>query len=107
MKAMLGAGWYLTHVTDRVVELRKDDATYRRLLGRDGYVRLRAEPGMDRKALIEKAVQMAKRNDEALSQRVATQLMPRRMGAWRQRQQQLASVFGTGEEPEVMGVRGV
>lgn len=101
MSVTLGAGWKLVHVTDRVVELRKDCPVYRRFVGRDGYVRLRAEPGMDRSALIHKAVEMAKRNDEALSQRVAKHLMPTKARQYQMRQQQLAAAFGIpGEEPE-------
>jgi hypothetical protein len=102
MSVHLGAGWRLVHLSDRVIELRKDDATYRRFVGRDGYVRLRAEPGMDRNALIEKARDMAQRNDEALAERVAKQFMPRHVTRYRQRQAELAGAFGVpGEEPSV------
>jgi ribosomal protein L35AE/L33A len=101
----LGAGWRLVHVTDRVIELRKDDAAYRRLIGRDGYVRVRAEPGMDRQALIEKAVEVAQRNDEALAERVAKQLMPRHVTRYHARQGQLAAAFGTPEDPEIGGIK--
>lgn len=103
MSVHLGAGWRLIHVTDRVIELRKDDATYRRILGRDGYVRVRAEPGMDRHALIDQAVQMAQRNDEELSQRVARQLMPTKVDRYQMRQRELAMAFATPEEPEIIG----
>lgn len=103
MSVHLGAGWRLVHVTDRVVELRKDDPVYRRFIGRDGYVRVRGEPGMDRNALIEQAVQMAIRNDEELSQRVAKQLMPTKARQYQIRQGQLAQAFGTPEDPEIIG----
>ena len=44
---------------------------------------------------------MAKRNDEALSQRVAKQLMPTKARQYQIRQGQLAQAFGVpGEEPE-------
>jgi len=103
MSVYLGGGWRLVHLTDRVLELRKECPIYRRMLGRDGYVRLRAEPGMDRNGLIDKAVEMAKRNDEDLSQRVARQLMPSNASVARYqiRQQQLTHTFGIpGEQKE-------
>lgn len=101
MSVHLGAGWRLVHLTDRCIELRKDDAVYRRFVGRDGYVRVRAEPGMDRNALIEKGREMAQRSDAELAERVAKQMMPRHVTRYRERQQQLAQVFGVpGDEPE-------
>lgn len=100
MSVHLGAGWRLVHQTDRVIEIRKDDWAYRRFTGRDGYVRVRAEPGMDRNALIEKAVQMAQANDADLAMRVAACLMPRNVRGYQMRQQGLAQTFGIpGEEP--------
>lgn len=103
MGVHLGAGWHLHHMTDRVIELRKDDVLYRRLLGRDGYVRLRAEPGMDRKELLEKAVQMAKDTDAALSERIAKDLGLRNVARYQQRQRELATAFATPEDPEIIG----
>lgn len=101
MAVMLGAGWELVHLTDRVLELRKADAIYRRMTGRDGHVRLRAEPGMDRQMLLHKAVEMAKRNDERVSQFVARDILPSTVKRYQMRQRTLASVFGVpGEEPE-------
>lgn len=89
------------HMTDRTIALRKDDPVYRRFNdGRDGYVLVRGEPGMDRNALIEKAVQMARRNDDAISQRVAQQLMPTKVRQYQIQQRALAGAFGVpGEEP--------
>ncbi len=96
----LGGGWRLTHITDRVVELRKEDHAYRRLIGRDGYVLVRAEPGMTRHTLIDTAKTLAQANDKALAERVANQLMPRRTAQYQLKQQQLAPIFGIpGEEP--------
>jgi len=103
MRTHLGAGWYIAHLSDRVIELRKEDATYRRFTGRDGFVRFRGEPGMDRQALIAGAVHMAQRNDADLAERVAKRLMPRHVTRFRAQQQQLARIFGTGEEPELIG----
>jgi hypothetical protein len=101
MAVVLGAGWELTHATDRVLELRKACPVYRRLTGRDGYVRLRAEPGADRQQLLNQAMETAKRNDAALSDLVARQLLPRNVRRYQMQQRQLASSFGIpGEEPE-------
>lgn len=104
MRVHLGAGWNLHHLTDRVIELRKEDAVYRRMLGRDGYVRVRAEPGMDRNGLISKAVEVAKRNDERLGEILAQQIVPRR-ASYQVEQRRLAPAFGTLEDPEVIGVK--
>jgi hypothetical protein len=105
MSVHLGAGWCLTHITDRVIELRKEDATYRKLVGRDGYVRLRAEPGMDRNTLIEKARVLAQRNDEMLAERLARQIVLRSTGRYQQRQRDLTVAFGTPEDSDVIGVK--
>ena len=101
MTVVLGAGWELTHATDRVLELRKPCPVYRRLTGRDGYVRLRAAPGMDRQQLIHQAMETAKHNDAQLGDIVAKQLLPSSMQRYQLQQRQLASGFGIpGEEPE-------
>lgn len=103
MSVHLGAGWRLTHLTDRCIELRKDDAAYRRLTGRDGYVRVRAEPGMDRYALIERGREVAQRQDADLAERVAKQLLIRNPQPYLERQRQLAGAFGTPQDPEIIG----
>mgnify|MGYP003421030628 CR=1 FL=1 len=101
MTVVLGAGWELTHATDRVLELRKPCPVYRRLTGRDGYVRLRAAPGMDRQQLIHQAMETAKHNDARMGDIVAKQLLPSTMQRHRLQQRQLASAFAIGgEEPE-------
>jgi hypothetical protein len=105
MGVHLGGGWHLVHLTDRSIELRKDDVMYRRIVQRDGYVRLRAEPGMDRNGLINTAVELAKRNDERLAEMVAKQIVPRRLGGYQMRQGRLAPAFGTPQDPEVIGVK--
>lgn len=101
MTVVLGAGWELTHVTDRVVRLQKPCPIYRRLTGRDGYVKVRGEPGMDRQQLIHKAIETAKRNDAQLSDMVARQILPSNVRRYQMQQRGLASTFGIpGEEPE-------
>lgn len=105
MSVHLGAGWRLVHLTDRVIELRKDDAAYRRLTGQDGYVRVRAEPGMDRQALLEKGREMAQRQDADLAERVAKQLLIRNPQPYLERQRRLAMAFRTPEESELIGVK--
>lgn len=76
MKPYVGGGWAIHHLTDRAIELRKDDYAYRRFTGRDGYVRLRAEPGMDRTALLHKALTMAQKTDADLALRIGKGLAP-------------------------------
>jgi hypothetical protein len=107
MKAYVGGGWAITHLTDRTVELRKDDHAYRRLTGRDGYVRVRAEPGMDRTQMLAKAMQTANETDTALAFRVANDLIPRgkALSEYRAKQRQLAGGFATPEEPELIGAK--
>jgi hypothetical protein len=106
MRTVLGAGWYLYHLTDRSIELRKDDWAYRKLVGRDGYVRIRAEPGMDRNDLINKAVEMAKRNDAAVAKTLGTQVILRNVRGHQARQRLMATLaFGTPEDPEIIGVK--
>lgn len=94
------AGWRLHHLTDRSIELRKDDYAYRRYLGRDGFVRVRAEPGMDRNGLIDKAMRAAMRDDADLADRMAREIVPRRIGGYQMRQREFATAFGTPEDPE-------
>lgn len=77
MGAYLGAGWSIVHLTDRCIELRKPDALYRRFTGRDGYVRVRGELGMDRNALIERAMTVAMQSDERLALTFGTAIIPR------------------------------
>lgn len=105
MRIHLGSGWTIHHLADRVVELRKDDYAFRRFTGREGFVRFRAEPGMDRSAMIEGALKKAMVQDEALALRVAKQLIPsgRALAAYRTEQRRLATAFGTPEDEATIG----
>jgi len=107
MKAHVGGAWHIRHLTDRVVELVKDDLAYRRLTGRDGFVRVRAEPGMDRQQMLDKAIRIATENDVAISFRVAHDLIPsaRATRTYREQVKKLAPTFATPEEPELIGVK--
>lgn len=107
MAVTIGGGWTIHHLTDRVVELRKDDYAYRRATGRDGYVRIRAEPGMDQQTMIAKAVGMAKRNDEALALRLSKQLLPsaHALAAYQSKQVRMVRAMSTGDELELIGVK--
>lgn len=100
MKAYVGAGWYLYHVSDRVVELRKDSYEYRRFTGRDGYVRTRIDPEMTRSQGIEKALTFAAKNDEALALRLSKRLLPsaHALAEFQGKQVQMARVFGVKDE---------
>ena len=105
MRVHLGAGWTIWHLTERVVELRKDDHAYRRFTGRDGYVRFRVEPGTNRDALLTGALVQAMRQDELLAERVARQLLPagRALERYRAEQRRLALAFGTPEDEARIG----
>jgi hypothetical protein len=107
MRPSVGAGWHIHHLTDRVVELRKDDQVYRRFTGRDGYVRVRIEPEMTRAQALEKALAFAQKNDDALALRVSKQLLPSKHALARYTGQQvrMARAFATPEDPEVIGVK--
>lgn len=99
-------GWKVVHLTDRSIELRKNDYAYRRVTGRDGYVRMRAEPGMDRAVLLDQAFTVALKNDELLAERLNKQLVPRRLGGYQMRQRMMAQgAFATPEDPELIGVK--
>jgi hypothetical protein len=101
----IGAGWKLVHLTDRCIELQKDDYAYRKYLGRDGYVRYRVEPGYDRSAMINEAMALACSNDAEIAYRMASDLVPRRLGGYQMKQRQFAWVMGTPEDPEIVGAK--
>lgn len=107
MRPSIGAGWTIHHITDRVVELRKDDHAYRRFTGRDGFVRVRVEPEMTRAMAIERAIEFAQKNDELLALKLSKRLMPSKhtLAAYQGKQVKMARVFGTPEEPELIGVK--
>ncbi len=92
-------------MTDRCIELRKDDATYRSKFGRDGYVRVRGEPGIDRAALIDRARTEAQESDAALAEQIGKQIVLRNVPGFQARQRAMAWAFGTPEDPEIIGVR--
>jgi hypothetical protein len=105
VRPSLGAGWEIVHLSDRVIELRKDDWAYRRITGAPGYVRARGEPGMDRQTLCQVALETAQRNDEELAKRVAKQLMPSAasLAKYKREQAKYEPTFATPEEPERIG----
>lgn len=99
MRAYICGGWHITHLTDRVVEIRKESAIYRQLTGRDGFVRVRVEPGMSRASLLDKATTMAIRNDEMITTLAAQRIFPKYLTRYTVQQHNLANVFGIrGEE---------
>ena len=109
MKAHVGGGWHIEHITDRVVELRKDCPVYRSITNQDGFVRVRAEPGMDRQQMIERGLEQARKSDDKLSLILAAKLMPNAKGVGKYRDQvkALSSKFTTGEESHLIGVKRV
>lgn len=105
MKAYVGGGWYIHHLSDRVLEIRKDDHTYRKFTGADGFVRVRGEPGIERATLFERTLRLADKCDTAMAFRVASDLIPtaQAVGDYRQQIERMTPVFNTGEEPEMIG----
>ena len=106
VNAHIGGGWRITHLTDRVCEMTRDDVAYRSVTGQDGFVRVRAEPGMDRQQMIERGLQQARKSDEKLALILSAKLMPTAKGVGRYRNQvkALAQKFTTGEESPLIGV---
>jgi hypothetical protein len=103
---VIGAGWRVHHKTERTIELRKEDATYRIITGRDGYVRVRVEPGVPQDFMVNTAIAYAQMNDAKLAVMVAQQIVPKRLGGYQMEQKRLAfPAFGTPEDPEVIGVK--
>jgi hypothetical protein len=109
MRANVGGGWQITHLTDRVVELRKDSYEYRALLGRDGYVRVRIEPQETRQHALDRAVKIAQENDAKLAMQVAKGMKfdKAKLAEYSRKQLRMVPAFGTPEEPELIGVKGV
>ena len=99
----MGAGWRVVHLTDRVLLAMKESYEYRRLLGRDGYIKVRIEPGQPRSMLFDKAKAQAQSDDAMVSYRLAMQLIPTMAARddFRIMQARHARAFGIpGEEPE-------
>lgn len=109
MNAGIGNGWNIVHLTDRVCELAKDSYEYRKFTGHDGYVRVRAEQGMDRHLLIERALMQANRSDAELALRVAADNLPtgKALADFRIKTRAMARANHTGEESFAIGVHRV
>jgi hypothetical protein len=106
MKPYVGAGWYIWHITDRNVELRKDSPVYRRFCnGKDGYVKKAVEPGMTRAECLEEAIKRALQMDEMLAYRVAKELIPTASAyqTYEMKAHRLNKVFKTPEDASVIG----
>lgn len=104
MKAAVGGGWVITHLTDRVCEMRNESWAYRRLTGQDGIVRVRTEPGFDRAHMIDKGVAKARESDEMLAQLLGRDLMPSFV-KFRETSKRMATAMMTGEESPLIGVK--
>ena len=107
MPTYVAAGWTIHHLSDRVIELRKDSYEYRRLTGRDGFVRVRAEPGMKRTDMVERAIKQAIACDTELAFRIANDIIPTAASAQKyvDTVRALAKRFATPEDPELIGVK--
>jgi hypothetical protein len=105
MKAYVGAGWYIWHITDRNVQLRKSDPIYRKLTGLDGFVNYSAQPGYDKGQMLDEAIQKAKAEDEKLAFLVAQDIIPRgsKVQNYQMKAHRLNKGFRTPEDASVIG----
>jgi hypothetical protein len=109
MRQYVGGGWYVHHLTDRVLEIRKDDHVYRRFTGNDGFVRVRGEPGIERAVLVERALSEANKCDMAMAFRVASELIPTdaALADFAGKVSAIEHKTETGEEPGTIGIKRV
>lgn len=107
MNAYVGAGWYVWHLTDRNVQLRKSDPIYRKLTGLDGFVNHMVQPGYDRELMVNEAIQKAKEQDEKLCFLVAQDIIPRgsKVQTYQMQAHRLNRGFRTPEDASVIGRR--
>lgn len=105
MRAYVGAGWYIWHITDRNVQLRKSDPVYRKLTGLDGFVNYSGQPGYSRSQMLDEAIQKAKETDEKLSFLVAQDIIPRgsKVQTYQMQAHRLNKGFRTPEDASVIG----
>ena len=103
----IGAGWVIHHLTDRVVELRKPDYLYERFTGRPGFVRVRVDPTMTRQDAMNRAIDLAAKNDAALALRATERLLPsaHALARYTGQQARLKQAFATDQDPEVIGAK--
>jgi hypothetical protein len=106
MRAYLGNGWTMRHLTDRTIGLVKPSVAYRRVTNRDGWVFVRGEPGIAREVLIEKALRAAQREDAKLAEILGKQLAPDRR-AFDGTLQRITPAFETPEDPARIGRKAV
>lgn len=107
MRQYLENGWYIKHITDRTVLLVKEHYGYRYFTERDGYVFVRGEPEMSRREIVDKALVLARRNDEKLAMMIGKQLVPTKfqLAAYIGKQVQMKQVFATPEDPAIIGIK--
>jgi hypothetical protein len=107
MNAYVGSGWYIWHLTDRNVQLRKSDPIYRKLTGLDGYVNYSAQPGYDTGRMLDEAIAKCKESDEKLAFLVAQEIIPRgsKVQNYQLTQHKLNRGFRTPEDASVIGRR--
>ena len=105
MRAYVGAGWWIYHLTDRNVQLRKSDVTYRAMTGLDGYVNHSVQPGYDRGKMLDEAMEKAKEQDEKLCFLVAQEIIPRgsKVQTYQMKAHRLNKAFRTPEDASVIG----
>lgn len=105
MRAYIAAGWYIHHLTDHVVTLRKDDYLYRKVTGRDGYVTRKVQKGMTRSECLDLAIKDAQETDEKLAFLVAQDIIPRgsKVQTYQMKAHRLNRAARTDEDESVIG----
>ena len=105
MRAYVGAGWYIWHITDHVVTLRKDDYLYRKVTGHDGFVTRKVQKGMTRDECLNLAIRDARETDEKLSFLVAKEIIPRgsKVQTYQMKAHRLNRAARTDEDSRVIG----
>jgi len=105
VRAYVGGGWHIHHLTDRTIELRKHDIAYRAVTGKDGYVRVRVDPEMSRAEMVKKAIDLAHQNDERLAVIIGERMMPSKaaLARYQGKQLRMAPAFRTPEDEKIIG----
>lgn len=102
MRTYVGAGWHIYTLTDRVVELRKEDHAFRVLTGGDGFVRVRVDPEMTREQAVTIAIETALKLDAKIAEMAALGILKssRSINRYREVTDQLERLFAIPDEED-------
>jgi hypothetical protein len=105
MRTYVGAGWHIRHLTEHVVDLRKEDYLYRKVTGKDGFVIQKVQKGMTRAECLEEAIKKAIATDEKLAFLVAKEIIPQgsKVQTYQMQAHRLNRCARTDEDEAVIG----